>query len=546
MDSATPSSPPWTCSRRAWLTRVTSATLPALAFAPAQATAHPRSPVRSFDVCLVPPLVVGDPELVETVRQAGIRTVWLAGYFYGHRPYPEELLRQARATLARAGLDSQLITVPLGHPGDSLGSSDGDFPLTPPRHWQMAERPDGRRFAGTSLHSPATEENARALAELRRHGFDAAFVDDDFRLARGPGEIGGCFCPGHRERFLRRAGLSHERWPELLADTAARRLSPLLRSWIDFTCDELSDSFRAQARAFRGEFGVMAMYLGAEKAGIRLRDYRDALFRVGELMFDDRSFGSVKGKTDELFSVLFHRRFAAAERAYSETTAFPADQLSANHLAAKLTISTVADVRHSLFMSGLTPFPRAHWATLAPAMKHQAALHDRLAGHRLRGPFKHFWGEAQRLVGDDRPFSLWLALGVPFEVIDRPTTTANTWTFLSDFDARELRESRLSPRAHRISRPTAAASPGQIERVEESLPALFAFRRRWLDQLGATPHVLEEAPALCAWYPTARSVLVWNLSPEPRRLTLRIGQYHQELHLGPLASEVVGYPSGAV
>jgi hypothetical protein len=33
----------------------------------------------------------------------------------------------------------------------------------------------------------------------------------------------------------------------------------------------------------------------------------------------------VKGKTDELFSALMHRRFARPELAYSEKTAFPSD-----------------------------------------------------------------------------------------------------------------------------------------------------------------------------------------------------------------------------
>jgi len=109
--------------------------------------------------------------------------------------------------------------------------------------------------------------------------------------------------------------------------------------------------------------GIMAMYLGADKAGIRLADYRGVPLRVGELMFDDQAFSPVKGKTDDLFSVLFHRRLAAPESAWSETTAYPADKLSAMHLAAKLVMSTVAGVRHTMFMSGITPFPKTHWAT---------------------------------------------------------------------------------------------------------------------------------------------------------------------------------------
>jgi hypothetical protein len=176
---------------------------------------------------------------------------------------------------------------------------------------------DGKTYAGTSLHAPATEENAEALRKLRRAGFSHFFLDDDFRLARGPGEIGGCFCAEHCTQFLRRTGLPDGRWPELLDDLRSRRLTPLLRQWVDFACDDLAASFRAQQQAADGRLGLMVMYLGAEKAGIRLADYRGVPLRVGELMFDDQSFSPLKGKTDELFSVLFHRRFAAPESAAS-------------------------------------------------------------------------------------------------------------------------------------------------------------------------------------------------------------------------------------
>ena len=43
---------------------------------------------------------------------------------------------------------------------------DGRCP--PPPRWRLGERFDGKKFAGTSLHAPATEENATALRELRR------------------------------------------------------------------------------------------------------------------------------------------------------------------------------------------------------------------------------------------------------------------------------------------------------------------------------------------------------------------------------------------
>ncbi|MCL4179906.1 MAG: hypothetical protein KJ072_19440, partial [Verrucomicrobia bacterium] len=336
--------------------------------------------------------------------------------------------------------------------------------------------------------------------------------------------------------FLQAGGYDPGRWDELLDAVQTRSRTPLLRAWLDFTCDELSASFQAQARAFRGDLGIMVMYLGAEKAGLRLRDYRSALFRVGELMFDDRSFGTPKGKTNELFSALFHRRFAAPQRCYSETTAFPADRLSAANRAAKLVVSTLADVRHTMFMSGLTPFPREHWDVLAPAMRRQADLHEQLAGHRPRGPFKHFWGDAERQVGEDRPFSLWLALGVPFEVVERPSTEG--WTFLSDFDARDEATRSRRGKSRWVCRPwtassTASPSPG-TETVPETLADLFAFKRRIRDQLGEVPYVAEDEPAVCAWYPSARKIVVWNLVEETRTLTLVQGTRRSTARVGPL------------
>lgn len=521
-------------SRRRWLGTVSSAVL-AAPFAGSAELVSPKR--RSFHVCLAPPILEGKPELLDVVREAGVITVWLAGFFYGFRPYPQEQIVRAQQLVLHAGMSAELITVPLGHPGDSLGSKDGAFPLTPPNHWRLGERYDGKRFAGTSLHAPATEENVSALRSLRGLGFRRAFLDDDFRLARGPGEIGGCFCGEHRAEFLRAHGFGEERWDELVSDVRGRRFTKLLRAWVDWNCNQLTASFRAQQRAFQGELGNMVMYLGAEKAGIRLRDYRRAPARVGELMFDDGAFGRVKGKTDELFSVLFHRRFVEPSHAFSETTAFPADKLSAANLATKLAISTIADVRQTMFMSGLTPFPREYWATLGPAMREQARLHERVAGHRLRGPFKHVWGEAQRCVGDDKPFSLWLALGVPFEVVEHPTSEG--WNFISDFDARELTPAQLKPAARVVCRSAPPRAGQGSEVVPETLEALFAFKRRVGESLANVPVVAEETPTVCAWYPSARRVLLWNLLSEARRVTVRFRRQIRTAELGPLGSALL-------
>jgi hypothetical protein len=498
-------------------------------------SAAERVATRRFHACSNTAALDADPELLNIFEHAGIDVVWLAGFFYGYWPYPPEELAAWRERIHARGLGCEIVNIPLGHPGDSLGAPGDAVPLTPPERWRMAQRPDGSAYSGTSLHAPATEENAAAMRRLQELGVRQVFLDDDFRLAVGPGVIGGCFCDEHRGRFLDVGGYTAAQWEELLADVQGRSLSPILRAWVEFTCDELTGSFRAQqAAAPEIEVGNMVMYLGAEKAGIRLKDYAGVPLRVGELMFNDASFGAVKNKTDELFSCLFHRRYVTPDLAYSETTAYPADQLSAANMAAKLAVSTIADVRNTMYMSGLTPIPNGHWDVLAPAMKKHAAIHRQLAGHTPRGPFKLYWGEASRYVGDDKPYSLFLGTGVPFEVVDEPG--ADGWTFLSEWDARDAASGKLRTRGTRfIARSERANTRG----VDETVEPLYALKHELADALRAVPHIEEDVPVVCAWYPTAGKVLLWNLAETETTITLRVNGARNRVTIAALNIELV-------
>jgi hypothetical protein len=258
-------------------------------------------------------------------------------------------------------------------------------------------------------------------------------------------------------------------------------------------------------------------------------------------MFNDASFAPVKGKTNELYSCLFHRRYAKPDLAFSETTAFPADQLSAPNMAAKLAVSTIADVRNTMYMSGITPFPVSHWDTLAPAMKKHVAIHERLAGHKPAGPFKHYWGEASRYIGDDNPYSLFLATGVPFEVVDEPG--ADGWTFLSEWEARDAAEGTLaSPGTTFITRQAPASATPNLRAIPEELPALFDFKRSIAEHLRDTPHILEDEPVVCAWYPTASAVLLWNLSDTWKDLTVAFAETRMPVGIGPLGLDILELP----
>ncbi len=68
----------------------------------------------------------------------------------------------------------------------------------------------------------------------------------------------------HRTTARRRPRANPESCPACLARTSRRRADRVFRA--------------QQAAAPRVRLGIMAMYLGAEKAGIRLRDYAGVPF----------------------------------------------------------------------------------------------------------------------------------------------------------------------------------------------------------------------------------------------------------------------------
>ena len=128
-------------------------------------------------------------------------------------------------------------------------------------------------------------------------------------------------------------------------------------------------------------------------------------------------------------------------------------------------------------------------------------------------------------------------MGVPFEVAD--TLPKERCVFLSDFDARELAPHALRTRARLFCRSSAPVRPAWAETTGETLAELFAIKHslgRWLD---AVPHILEDEPAVCAWYPTAHRVLVWNLCDQPRTLTVTLRNRRQPLRLSPLQAATV-------
>ena len=180
-------------------------------------------------------------------------------------------------------------------------------------------------------------------------------------------------------------------------------------------------------------------------------------------------------------------------------------------MATKLDISTISDVRNTMVMSGLAPFPFSHWSTLAPTIKKVAAMYKKIAGQKLSGPFKHHWGMRSRMIGDDKPYSLFLASGIPFEVTDSPA--ADGWTFLSDFDIQYVSSETLQSKGTSfVYGSTEDKKLSGLRFVADDLTAIFIFKQEIIPLLKGVHYVVEGKPLVYAWYPKINWMLLWNLS----------------------------------
>jgi hypothetical protein len=179
-------------------------------------------------------------------------------------------------------------------------------------------------------------------------------------------------------------------------------------------------------------------------------------------------------------------------------------------------------------------------------MRKNAVIHARIAGHRPRGPFKHFWGEAGRFAGTEAtPYSLFLACGVPFEVVERPRAAG--YAFLDNVDARALAP-RLAgrPASHCVVRNSVTSAGADFRVVPEELDALFRFRAEVLEQFPQVPRVQEEIPAMLAWYPSAHAVVLWNPTTQPHAYSVSGGGEKATCALAGLDLALLDWPPATV
>ncbi|HQN00187.1 MAG TPA: hypothetical protein PLL36_03880, partial [Candidatus Hydrogenedentes bacterium] len=58
-------------------------------------------------------------------------------------------------------------------------------------------------------------------------------------------------------------------------------------------------------------------------------------------------------------------------------------------------------------------------------------------------------------------------------------------------------------------------------------------------QLRETPYVVEDLPVVCACYPSAKTVALWNLSEQPQRFTVAFKQQTSTVETAALGMTLV-------
>ena len=98
--------------------------------------------------------------------------LFLSGYW----PYPMDDILRWKGLFEKKGVEVQILTVPLGHPGNSLGGLP-EFESTP-KNWPRGVDIDGNKYSGTSVHQVITQENISVIQKVSKSGFNKLFLDD--------------------------------------------------------------------------------------------------------------------------------------------------------------------------------------------------------------------------------------------------------------------------------------------------------------------------------------------------------------------------------
>ncbi len=309
------------------------------------------------------------PAVFDMLQGAGVGKIWLQGYFFGHLDAPIAKMVEARAVLERCGFQVGIISMPVGHPGNSLDPEDPTLDLRVPPHWRYRIDRHGRTvYHCADIEERMVQDNVDAMVQFKDAGFTDVFLDDDFRMGNHGPEVTGCFCDACIAAFNTRYHRAETR--ESLGMAIDRRSrDKIIDEWIEYICEKVTRL--AKALALPGiNLGIMVMHRGDDRHGIRVADWKPAIryLRVGEAHFGDRDFEPPRGKASEIAGMQLHIAGMLPTELYSETTAFPARALSAANWVCKAKLAVSLGIPNIFLMGGTWLIMQDYWQVLAKAL----------------------------------------------------------------------------------------------------------------------------------------------------------------------------------
>lgn len=309
------------------------------------------------------------PNRLKWMKRAGVEHLWLYGYFFGHHESDPEMIHRARLRLEEEGLRTGVLSLPVGHPGNSLNPNDPSLDLAIPPKWHYRINRHGQKeYFISCIDEVMIRHNRSAAQEYAQMGFTRHFFDDDLRLGNWGEQVQGCFCEKCMDEFNLHTGLRFSR-AQLAA--AIDHDSAVREAWIGYNCDKLTGFMRDTVVPGMTS-GIMVMHNGGRIHGISIPDIKaavpDCLFRVGELHFDDAGFTAPGGRESLANSVFNHLSLIGDNPAYSESTVFPEAAMSPENWINKIRFEIRLGLRNIFLMSGTWFFTEPYWKALERAL----------------------------------------------------------------------------------------------------------------------------------------------------------------------------------
>ncbi len=303
---------------------------------------------------------------LELMKKAGVSVLWLEVYMTGKYFAEKYEIIKAKNMLEDLGFEVNAITIPVGHPGNSLNPEE-EIDLRLPESWNYRINKSGEKeYFCACIDGNVIADNKASVEFCRDAGFKKLFFDDDLRMGNHGNEITGCFCENCLNDFADICGEYYSR--EQIAK-ACEEKNELSEKWVEYNCSKITN-FMKETAVDGIQTGIMVMHNGGRYHGVDIPAIKKAvpncLFRVGEGHFSNIEFNSDADHKSELDSIKMHMELINnPEICYSETTVFPPRALLPQNIVEKTELAIKSGIKNIFLMSGSWVMTDDYWLTLA-------------------------------------------------------------------------------------------------------------------------------------------------------------------------------------